>query len=187
MELLASPTEDIGKILASFSKIKIGGSSDFLTAVQIAELALKHRKNKNGGQRIVVFVGSPIIETIEKMLKVGKLLKKNGIAVDVINFGQIDENQEKLLEFVNAVNSNDNSHLINVPAGLSPADAVISSPLMQDSPFAAAGVGAGGAGRGNFDDFGGVDPEMDPELAMALRISTEEARAQEEAAVSFSS
>ena len=46
---------------------------------------------------------------------------------------------------------------------------------------ASMGMGGGGA----FDDYGGVDPSMDPELAMAIRASTEEARAQEEARVSF--
>jgi hypothetical protein len=40
-----------------------------------------------------------------------------------------------------------------------------------------------GMGGGAFDDYGGVDPSMDPELAMAIRASTEEARAQEEARV----
>ena len=47
---------------------------------------------------------------------------------------------------------------------------------------ASMGMGGGGA----FDDYGGVDPSMDPELAMAIRASTEEARAQEEARVSSS-
>merc|ERR1711957_658136 len=31
-----------------------------------------------------------------------------------------------------------------------------------------------------FADFGGVDPNMDPELAMALRVSMEEERARQE-------
>ena len=46
------------------------------------------------------------------------------------------------------------------------------------------GGGPSGVGGGAFDDYGGVDPSMDPELAMAIRASTEEARAQEEARVS---
>ena len=29
---------------------------------QIAQLALKHRQNKNQRQRIVIFIGSPIVE-----------------------------------------------------------------------------------------------------------------------------
>jgi 26S proteasome regulatory subunit N10 len=179
-----SPTEDIGKILACFSKIKLGGHADFATTVQIAQLALKHRKNKNGGQRIVVFVGSPIQDGVEKMVKIGKQLKKNNVAVDVISLGEVEENQDKLNSFIEAVNSSDNSHLINVPPGIAPSDAILTSPLMQDSPFggmAAGGSGMGGAAAGNFDEFGGIDPSMDPELAMAIRVSTEEARAQEEA------
>ncbi len=47
---------------------------------------------------------------------------------------------------------------------------------------AAAGAGGGGGGGGGdgFADFGGVDPNMDPELAMALRVSMEEERARQE-------
>lgn len=51
---------------------------------------------------------------------------------------------------------------------------------MGSATSASIGMGGGGA----FDDYGGVDPSMDPELAMAIRASTEEARAQEEARVS---
>lgn len=43
-----------------------------------------------------------------------------------------------------------------------------------------AAMGSGG-GDGGFDMYNGIDPAMDPELAMAIRISTEEARAQDEA------
>jgi 26S proteasome regulatory subunit N10 len=42
----------------------LGGRSSVITAVQVASLALKHRKNKNGGQRIIVFIGSPVVEEV---------------------------------------------------------------------------------------------------------------------------
>ena len=108
VDMLVSPTEETGKVLAAFGVINIGGKSDLSTSVQIAQLALKHRKNKNGGQRIIVFVGGPVFETKEKLQKIGKQLKKNNVAVDVISMGEMEENSEKLLEFVNATNSNDN-------------------------------------------------------------------------------
>ena len=38
-------------------------------------------------------------------------------------------------------------------------------------------------GAADFDIYGGIDPSQDPELAMAIRASTEEARANEEARV----
>ena len=49
---------------------------------------------------------------------------------------------------------------------------------------AAGGFGATGGVGGEFDEYGGIDPSLDPELAMAIRVSTEEARAREEARVS---
>eukprot|EP01034_Spumella_vulgaris_P021880 gene21880-27955_t len=78
-------------------------------------------------------------------------------------------------------------HLITVPAGVSPVNALLSSAVMHGEGAAAMmGGGMGGAdggGGGDFDMYGGIDPAMDPELAMAIRVSTEEARAEEEARV----
>jgi 26S proteasome regulatory subunit N10 len=108
--MLVSPTEEPGKILACFAKVKIGGESDLTTAIQIAQLALKHRKNKSGVQRIIVFAGSPVKESKEAMQKLGKQLKKNSVAIDVICIGESEENNEKLLDLVNATNSNDNRY-----------------------------------------------------------------------------
>ena len=79
------------------------------------------------------------------------------------------------------------SHLITIPSGVLPVDAIHGSPVMLNN------FHMGGASSGNmdtsvsgagFEEFGGIDPSMDPELAMAIRMSTEEARAREEARVS---
>lgn len=106
--MLVSPTEDAVKVLGAFADISIGGKADFPTSLQIAQLALKHRKNKNGGQRIIVFVGSPVVDDVASLQKIGKLLKKNNVAVDIIALGDVANNNDKLTEFVNAANSNDN-------------------------------------------------------------------------------
>lgn len=108
VDLLVSPTQEAGRVLASFSKIKLSGKADLTTSIQIAQLALKHRKNKNGGQRIIVFIGCPVQETTEALQKLGKQLKKNNIAIDIISVGEVDQNNEKLQELVNATNTNDN-------------------------------------------------------------------------------
>ena len=113
------------------------------------------RRNKNGGQRIVVFVGSPIEAEAKALVKVGKDLKKNGVAVDVISMGEIEENQQKLQEFVDAVNSNNNSHLVAVPPGLLPSDVIVTSPIIHggDGDVGAGGfggAGGGGAGKNSF-------------------------------------
>jgi len=189
VELLVSPTEDSTKVLAAFARLNIGGCSNFVTSIQIAQLALKHRKNKAGGQRIIAFVGSPISEEPELLQKVGKLLKKNNVAVDVISIGEVDQNNEKLARFVESVVSHDsenmpNSNLIVVPPGVLPQDALLSSPVMhQQGAFGGGMLGGGGGGGGGADGGLGFDESLDPELAMALRVSAEEARAQAQASM----
>jgi 26S proteasome regulatory subunit N10 len=73
------------------------------------------------------------------------------------------------------------SHLVVVPAGSSVVNTLASSPILFSSAGFGAMGGGGGGGDGDFDIYGGIDPNLDPELAMAIRVSQEEARAQEEA------
>lgn len=184
VEVLVSPTENIGKILACFADIKSEGISELAVSVSIAQLALRHRKNKNGAQRIIIFIGSPVSSGEKELKKMGSLLKKNNIAVDVVVMGEHEDVQEKMAELVNAANTNDNSHLIVVPPGVQPSDALISSPIFQGEGGGVGGSGSGGdmGGGGDlFAEYGGVDPSLDPELAMVMRASAEEARQREEA------
>ncbi len=187
--VLVSPTDDMGNILNSLHNASVGGQLNFVEGVQVAQLALKHRRNKNGAQRIVLFVGSPVEAEQKALVKVGKLLKKNNIAVDVVVLGDRDGNADKLRAFVDAANANDNSNLVAIPAGVVPSDVLISSPVIQGKDSGGGGsgestTGGGGGGGGGFAEFGGIDPNLDPELAMALRISMEEERARQEAAAS---
>ncbi|KAF9103641.1 hypothetical protein BGX29_003115 [Mortierella sp. GBA35] len=178
-KVLVTFTSDIGKILTALHNVAIGGQVSFTTSVQIAQLALKHRQNKNQRQRIIVFVGSPVEEDEKTLVKLAKKLKKNNIAVDVINFGEEAENTTKLEAFVASVNNNDNSNLVTVPPGphlLS--DILVSSAIVAGEDGAAPAFVSSGGGSYEF----GVDPNLDPELALALRISLEEERARQEAA-----
>ncbi|OQS06106.1 26S proteasome non-ATPase regulatory subunit [Thraustotheca clavata] len=183
VSLLASPTDNVGKLLNVVHKINpqsIGGTVQFSEAIQVAQLALKHRRNKKGSARIVVFLGSPIDEDDKALIKIGKLCKKNNIGVDVVSMGDVDLNANKLQVFVDAANSNQNSHLITVPAGVLPSDVLVTSPV-----FNADGdnsMGGQGSTSNDFAEYGGVDPNMDPDLALALRVSMEEERARQEVA-----
>ncbi|KAG0039084.1 hypothetical protein BGZ82_009782 [Podila clonocystis] len=178
-KVLVTFTSDIGKILSALHAVSIGGKASFLTSVQIAQLALKHRQNKNQRQRIIVFVGSPVEEDEKTLVKLAKKLKKNNIAVDVINFGEETENTTRLEAFVAAVNNNDNSNLVTVPPGphlLS--DILVSSAIVAGEDGSAPAYVSSGGGSYEF----GVDPNLDPELALAIRISLEEERARQESA-----
>ena len=110
--MLVSPTEEITKILGAFAKIPLCGKVELLASIQIAQLALKHRKNKNGGQRVIVFVGSPVVEDAAQLVKVGKQLKKNNVALDVISMGDFAENTDKLQEMVNAANNSEDNRYV---------------------------------------------------------------------------
>ena len=67
-KVLIAPTAELGKVLSAVHGIAIEGEQvDFAAGIQKAQLALKHRQNKNQRQRIVLFAGSPI-ETEQKDL-----------------------------------------------------------------------------------------------------------------------
>eukprot|EP00668_Euglena_longa_P003891 GGOE01004565.1.p1 GENE.GGOE01004565.1~~GGOE01004565.1.p1 ORF type:complete len:338 (+),score=133.19 GGOE01004565.1:62-1075(+) len=173
VQLYETLTNSLGRILAALSTVTVSGDLHFIEGIQIAALGLKHRQNKQQRQRIIAFVGSPIREVEKELTALGKKLKKNSVAVDIVAFG-VDENIPKLEAFINAVNSQENSHLINVPLGVMLADVLVSSPLIAEE-----GMLAMGGGGGDFEF--GVDPAQDPDLAMVLRMSMEEERRRQEA------
>ncbi|KAJ9112489.1 hypothetical protein QFC20_002279 [Naganishia adeliensis] len=193
-QVLATLTQDFGKVLSSMKKCHVGGSADLMTSLNVAQLALKHRENKNQRQRIVAFIASPVDAAAgssleDQLVKLGKKMKKNNVAIDVILFGEEGmENEFVMGKFVEACQSGDNCHIVSIPPGphlLS--DMIASSPILAaDGGAFAASVAAGAQGDGDIDmaalggeggggdDFGGIDPNMDPELAMAIRMSLQE-------------
>eukprot|EP01116_Phalansterium_solitarium_P017369 TRINITY_DN425_c0_g6_i1.p1 TRINITY_DN425_c0_g6~~TRINITY_DN425_c0_g6_i1.p1 ORF type:complete len:392 (-),score=145.24 TRINITY_DN425_c0_g6_i1:190-1365(-) len=181
--VLVTLTSDLGKLLSSLHGVSVHGELLLSQAIQVAQLALKHRQNKNQQQRIVAFVGSPLHESLDDLVKLAKRLKKNNVAVDIVNFGEEAHNTEKLEAFVSAVNNRDNSHLVTVPAGPHVlSDILISSPIISGDEGAAAAGAAAAGGGGGFSAYGGVDPNLDPELALAIKMSMDEERARQEAA-----
>ncbi|KAJ7953142.1 26S proteasome non-ATPase regulatory subunit 4 [Quillaja saponaria] len=186
VQVLVTPTSDLGKILACMHGLEVGGEMNLAAGIQVAQLALKHRQNKKQQQRIIVFAGSPANHEKKLLEMIGRKLKKNSVALDIVNFGEEDEGKtEKLEALLTAVNNNDTSHIVSVPRGPNAlSDALISTPIFTGdgeggSGFAAAAAAAAGGVSGF--DFG-VDPNLDPELALALRVSMEEERARQEAA-----
>ncbi|XP_064465895.1 26S proteasome non-ATPase regulatory subunit 4-like isoform X2 [Ornithodoros turicata] len=175
-EVLATLTTDVGRLLSKLHQVQPKGNINFLTAIRIAHLVLKHRQGKNHKMRIVVFVGSPIETDSKELVKLAKRLKKEKVNVDIVNFGEDNINTEKLTTFINLLNGKDGSgsHLVTVPPGPHLSDALISSPVIQGED----GSGAIGLGVGGFEF--GVDPNEDPELALALRVSMEEQRQRQE-------
>ncbi|KAJ8968925.1 hypothetical protein NQ314_002017 [Rhamnusium bicolor] len=176
VEVLATLTSDVGRILSKLHQVQPDGEINLHTGIRIAHLALKHRQGKNHKMRIVAFVGSPVDSEEKELVKLAKKLKKEKVNVDVISFGEDSTNSEVLTTFVNTLNGKDgtSSHLVTVPPGPHLSDALISSPIIQGED----GTGAAGLSGSGFEF--GVDPNEDPELALALRVSMEEQRQRQE-------
>lgn len=177
-EVLSTLTTNPGAILEGLHRTKVRGNAHFSTGVQIASLALKHRQNKSQRQRIVVMVCSPLEEKKEVLVKLGKRMRKNNTSIDVVAFGDLtDENVEKLQAFNEALQGGDGSHLEIVPPGPNLlSDTVIASPILAGEGGAPAADTNGDAGGAGGDHEFGVDPNLDPELALVLRMSMEEER-----------
>ncbi|KTB25719.1 26S proteasome regulatory subunit RPN10 [Nakaseomyces glabratus] len=191
--VLSTFTTEFGKILSGLHETLIQGSIQLCTAIQVAALTLKHRQNKVQHQRIIAFVCSPIPEEHrDDLLKQAKKLKKNNIAIDIINFGESETNEQLLNEFIELANkgnpqgdsNEDVSHLLSV----SPNNIKLLYEVIASSPIILENSGMGGYNDGfgaangmdsSLMDFG-VDPSMDPELAMALRLSMEEEQQRQE-------
>ncbi|XP_054167052.1 26S proteasome non-ATPase regulatory subunit 4-like [Oppia nitens] len=172
-QVLTTLTTDVGRILSKLHAVEPLGEINLMTGIRVAHLALKHRQGKNHKMRIVVFVGSPVDADEKELIKLAKRLKKEKVNVDVVNFGEEAVNTEKLAAFIKALEGTA-SHLVTVPPGPHLSDALISSPVIQGED----GSGAVGIGSSGFEF--GIDPNEDPELALALRVSMEEQRARQE-------
>lgn len=171
VEMLVTPLNDPGRILTSLHNVKLGGRIQLTNSLQIAQLALKHRMNKNQKQRIIVFIASPVEEEEKALVSIGSKFKKNNVAIDIINLEVgVEDQSKKLKALVDAANSSDNSHFVEGQPGMQMLyDTLLTSPICQGSEGAGIGGGVGG-------DFGGPG-QMDPELEMAIRISLEEEKA----------
>lgn len=113
-------------------------------------------------------------------------MKKNNVSIDIVAFGDLnDDVVTKLQAFNDAVKGGDGSHLEVVQPGPNLlSDIIVGSPILAGETggmggATGAGEGETGGQTGGSFEFG-VDPTMDPELALALRMSMEEENARQE-------
>jgi len=177
-EVLTTLTTDVNKLMSKLLAIQPQGEVKLMSGLRVAHLALKHRQGKNHKMRIVVFVGSPLDAIdAQELTRLAKRLKKEKVNVDVVSFGEERGNENILKTFIDTLNGKDGtgSHLVTVPPGPNITEALVVSPIMQTED----GAPIPRIGGGGFDF--GIDPNDDPELALALRVSMEEQRARQEA------
>ncbi|CAJ0577929.1 unnamed protein product, partial [Mesorhabditis spiculigera] len=173
--VLSTMSQEGPRLYMKLHELAPKGDCKFISAIKVAHLALKHRQNRNHRMRIVLFYASPATHLEgQELLKVAKKLKKEKVSADVVCFGEVDEKNAAVFEeFVETINGKDggNSHLLVIPGGNSLTEALANSAVCRGEDGAA--LPPGGAGF----EFG--DPEDDPDLALALRVSLEEQRARQ--------
>lgn len=188
-EVLTTLTTEMGKIYDGMHRTKIRGVSHFSTGINIAALALKHRQNNSQRPRIIVLTCSPIAEDEKSLVKLAYKIKKSGVLIDIIAFGALDdENVKKLQTFHEKIKGDgDGCHLAVIQPGPNLlSDSIVTTPILQGEGVSGGGGGGSAVGEeggqpGGTNQFEfGVDPSMDPELALALRMSYEEEKQRQE-------
>lgn len=115
-----------------------------------------------------MFLTSPISEEDKKLLpKLANRLKKENVSVSILLFGEVECNQETISQFIEKVNKQNTSRLLVVQPGLNLMSFV--NRLTGDSDN-------GGSGNNDFAEYGGIDPSVDPELALIMQQSLQEAK-----------
>ena len=112
-------------------------------------------------------------------------MKKNNISIDFVAFGHLESETLKKLEvFSENVKGGDGSYLAVMQPGANLlSDFLRDTPILRGEGDVPSGGENGefGSGAGGGDSFEfGVDPSMDPELALALRMSMEEEKARQD-------
>jgi len=181
-ELVIPLTSDAGKAYSLINKIKkCNPKGDILLSMKLAMLALKHRPNRNSQQRIICFIGSNICASYDNLLpykQMGKTLRKNGICLDVVVMNEHEINNplvkpmftesqapggDKFSSYVE-IYSNGKEYL---------SDIIKQNAIYKGEPLKEVDESQL-AGMDEIDRqliMDGFDPEEDPELYMAMRLS----------------
>jgi len=126
-----------------------------------------------------MFIGSPIKHSEDELVAIGKKLKKNNIAVNIISYGNCDINDDKLDKFINAANNNNNSSKVSVFPGANILDVLITSSIIGADMDDMMGNMGGGEGQ----QGGNVMPQsqFDIDMQKAYELSNEEEKKRREA------
>ncbi|OAF70042.1 hypothetical protein A3Q56_02198 [Intoshia linei] len=162
-KVLMTLTNNVHLITSYIDMLKISeDKQNFDKSIRTAHLVLKNSLPENNKTRIVAFVASPLENTDLELSNLASCLRSENIQVDVVNFGEDESNKLKFERFIQILNGRKGkgSTLVNVPRG-----SVLINELQKSAMI-------NSDGPGNFEF--GVDPSVDPELAMALKMSMQD-------------
>ena len=155
----ASLTTRHAKISKTIAEINRGGENDFEHAIRCGFLALRHRDAQITIKRIVLFICSINTFTDEKAALLAADANREGVAIDIIAFGNDVNNTDILEEFTQKIHS-PSVYVRAHPGRLILSDIVLSSPI--------------GPGHDSTHTFLDPNLEDDPDVALAIRQSLEQ-------------
>lgn len=163
VQVHVTPTNEVSLLHSVFTKIQVGGQSRFAKSLQIAQLALKHRVNKNQRERIIIFVASEIKESEAEIIDICRKMRRNNTQIDIININN-SSNVNILKTIIDTVNIEDQSSMVNYDKQTveTLTETVRKSPIMFNNADA------------EQNPAGGFGDEYDDELQAVLRMSLEE-------------
>ena len=86
-QVLVTLTRDVTRIMSTIRKVQPKGKIEFGKGLKIAHLCLKHRQGRDHAIRIIVFVGSPVLDDEEELVRLGKKLRKEKVFLCIYSIG----------------------------------------------------------------------------------------------------
>lgn len=173
---------------ASLTQIELchgEGNIEIDVAIKKARLALKYKRNPKQTRRIIVLVASPIKVDQKVLISIAKDLKKNKLSLDIICFGvsknHITKTVKKLNEMIRICNHTNNCHFLHLEneKKTSLQDILLRSNIIKiggNFPLLGKQSEENSNKFEKLENFPDIDPQTDPELYHAIRLSIEMAR-----------
>ncbi|XP_071734359.1 26S proteasome non-ATPase regulatory subunit 4 homolog [Rutidosis leptorrhynchoides] len=117
-----NPTSDLDKVMHHLElPWFLGGCLDIIRSIHISLMVLRRYDAPSKRKRILLFTGGgPVgIRDIKVAELMGKILKDDNVAVDVVDFymeGCFEDSKEMLKVFVAAANNSNNSNIVQLQA-----------------------------------------------------------------------
>jgi hypothetical protein len=175
IQTLTSSSDIICKKLDSIETI---GKIDLISGIRTAFSELINRAPKRQRMRIIAFVGSFVNSNLKELEDLAKELREEKVLliVDIISFGEIEANFDKLNAFINEL-QNESSNLFTVKNPKLLSQALIGSPILDVNNMSATQVREWALNyKWNESDLDkalrlSLEQKQDEELRQVLQIS----------------
>jgi len=177
-QLIQTLTSSSDIICRKLDTIETNGQIDLISGIRTAFSELINRAPKRLRMRIIAFVGSFVNSNLKELKDLAKGLREAKVLliVDIISFGEIEANFDKLSAFINEL-QNESSNLFTVKNTKLLSQALIGSPILDVNNMSAAQVREWALNyKWNESDLDkalrlSLEQKQDEELRQVLQIS----------------